>query len=109
MTDYYPILMRAVGALEPNTDAARAELFGRARTMLFNQISTDKRWTRAAVEDEIKNFDRTVERIESEFAYLDARAPPRPAPDRERREILRCLGERTGGPHFVQSDRGTDG
>jgi lipoprotein-anchoring transpeptidase ErfK/SrfK len=86
VTDYYAILMRAVGSLDRNTEATRTELFSRARAMMLNQISTDKRWTRAAIEDEVENFDRAVERIESEFAFLDAKATPRREAPRDRHE-----------------------
>src|SRR5438093_755842 len=82
VTDYYSLLMRAVGSLEPNTEATRAELFQRARTMLLDKIGADQRWTRAAIEDEVVSFDRAIERIESELAYLDAGPPGRRGPVR---------------------------
>ena len=38
MADYYPLLLRAVGSLDNNTDFARSALYERARSALVNQM-----------------------------------------------------------------------
>jgi hypothetical protein len=36
--DYYPLIMRAVGRLEPNTAQARRKIYDRARTAMLAQL-----------------------------------------------------------------------
>jgi lipoprotein-anchoring transpeptidase ErfK/SrfK len=69
LTDYYPILVRAIGSLDANTAQTRAALFERAKGMMLEQIRSDPtRWSEAAIKDEIKSFNLAVDRIESDLA-----------------------------------------
>ncbi len=40
MADYYPLLARALDGLTENTRATRAEVYGRAKTYMYNCIQS---------------------------------------------------------------------
>jgi len=101
VTDYYPILMRAVAALDTNTVQTRAVLFARARSMLFDQVRDDRtRWTEAAIKEEFRRFDFVVNRIEVEFAGSSAEGSLNQDLTRQRRQLSRQFQEPS--PHAAR-------
>jgi lipoprotein-anchoring transpeptidase ErfK/SrfK len=107
LADYYSILSRSVGALNPNTAQARAALFARARDMLIDQIEKDReRWTNDTAMAEVAKFDTATDRIEAEIAQRARREPagrstryrpiddqPPPPPDDLSDEPKRGIGQ----------------
>jgi lipoprotein-anchoring transpeptidase ErfK/SrfK len=79
MADYHPLLSRAIASLDPPDDAARRQVYLRARTALTRQMRANGAFD-DEIEREVDSFDDVVARIESEFAP-QVRAPlaPRPA------------------------------
>ncbi len=79
MTDYRPLLARAIANLDPNTGEARRAVYDRARTALVNQLrglnpplaEADVTRQRLALEDAIR-------RVETEAAAGHMAPPPRP-------------------------------
>lgn len=86
MTDYRPLLSRAIAGLDPNTGEARRAIYDRARTALVNQLrginpplsEGDITRERLALEDAIR-------KVEAE-ATASRTAPPAPAPRAPRAE-----------------------
>jgi hypothetical protein len=76
MTDYRPLLSRAIDALDPNTGEARRAVYDRARTALVNQLR--------GMNPPLAEADITRERLALEEAIrkieADAAAPPPPRP-----------------------------
>ncbi|MCW5676809.1 MAG: hypothetical protein KIT65_02570 [Xanthobacteraceae bacterium] len=81
MTDYRPLLSRAVAGLDPNTGEARRAVYDRARTALVNQLrglnpplaEADITRERLALEDAIRKVEG-----EAAVAPPPARSAPRP-------------------------------
>jgi hypothetical protein len=74
MADYYPLIAKAVAALDPNTPEARQAIYDRARTALTRQLaSMDPPPPGDVIEREIGALDAVVARLEAEHA-----PPPRP-------------------------------
>src|SRR5690606_26281323 len=81
MTDYRPLLSRAVAGLDPNTGEARRAVYDRARTALVNQLrglnpplaEADITRERLALEDAIRKVEG-----EAAVAQPPARSAPRP-------------------------------
>jgi hypothetical protein len=67
MADYYPLISRAVAALDPNTPDTRAAIYARARQALMAQLrSVDPPLPMAIIAREEAALDETVKRIEVE-------------------------------------------
>src|SRR5258706_8291774 len=83
MTDYQPLLARAIGALERNTGEARRAIYDRARQALLNQLRAvnppladpDITRERLALEDAIRKVE-----TQAAQANPEARAPRPAAP-----------------------------
>jgi hypothetical protein len=77
MTDYYPVLARAVARLAVNNAQTRQELYGRARTVLVAELERNnaERSTQAVLRERI-DFEATVLRVEanSQLGYETSRA-----------------------------------
>jgi lipoprotein-anchoring transpeptidase ErfK/SrfK len=86
-TDYSAVLLRAIAGLDRNTAEARDAVYERARRVLMEQLlrADDVQASASKPHAERAAFEAAVERIETEFAYLD-RAPPGPGdvPDWQR-------------------------
>src|SRR5262249_32267326 len=82
--DYYPLLSRAVAALESNTSEARQDVYRRARQSLEKHFQANPTVSKEAMRLEIQALEDAFLRIESEmFSGSSAggrqpRAPPRP-------------------------------
>ncbi len=79
MADYYPLLSKAVAALDPNTPEARSAVYDRARAALGRQLaSMDPPVSPAVSERELGALAAVIERIEREHggAVAETPAPP---------------------------------
>ena len=79
MTDYYPLLLRAVAALEANTFEGRRAIYNHARTALIEQL--DKRpFVKNDFDRERSMLEEAISRVEAETANKQTViAPPAPA------------------------------
>lgn len=66
MTDYYPVIARAVAQLETNTRETRAGLYDRARAALARQVPD-----RSALEREMNALENAIERVEASVLSPD--------------------------------------
>ena len=89
MTDYQPLLARAIGALERNSGDARRAIYDRARQALLNQLravspplaETDITRERLALEDAIRKIETQAAQANPEMVRA-ARAPSAPVAPR---------------------------
>ena len=95
MADYYPLLRKAVDALDRPDRAERFEVYERARRTVVNRLrGGDPPWSDADIEAQIIALDDAVRRIEREFepepaAARAAAAAPATAPPDARAAPLR--------------------
>ena len=69
MTDYYPLIARAVTALDKNTGEARRGLYERARSALVAQLrGLDPPLTEAEITRERLSLEEAIRRVEAESA-----------------------------------------
>ena len=81
MADYYPLIARAVGTLNPNTPEQRRALYDRARRTLVDQLRIkDPTLTQTDVKAESAALDAAIQRVERNFARPAAPPSPRPRP-----------------------------
>jgi hypothetical protein len=81
MADYYPLIARAVTALEPNTPDARQNIYERARTALTRQLaSIDPPPAGEIIDREIAALEAVIRRIEAENAAMRPSPTPPPQP-----------------------------
>lgn len=81
MADYYPLIARAVGTLNPNTPEQRRALYDRARRTLVDQLRIkDPTLTQTDVKAEAAALDAAIQRVERDFARPAAPPSPRPRP-----------------------------
>src|SRR5438105_13396307 len=95
MTDYYPLIGRAVAGLDKNTGESRRALYERARTALVAQLrGLDPPLTETEITRERLALEEAIRKVEAEAARkarLEARkvdkvTPPVPAPAPARRD-----------------------
>ncbi|MCC7346235.1 MAG: hypothetical protein IT538_02450 [Variibacter sp.] len=84
MTDYYPLLARAVAGLEKSTGEARRMLYERARTALVEQLrNSDPPLSESEITRERLALEEAVRKVEADAArQMRAPLPPPPPPDR---------------------------
>lgn len=85
MADYYPVLTRAVAALDPNTAETRRAVYERARQAIVKQLrSYDPPLSESEITKERLGLEEAVRKIEAEHrtASQPPRAPLPPLPDR---------------------------
>src|SRR6476659_6650455 len=81
MANYYPLIARAVGSLNPNTPEQRRALYDRARKTLVDQLRIkDPTLTQTDVKAESAALDAAIQRVERDFVRPAAPPPPRPRP-----------------------------
>jgi hypothetical protein len=79
MTDYRPLLSRAITVLDPNTGEARRAVYDRARTALVNQLrGMNPPLAEADITRERLALEEAIRKIEGEVTT--APPPPRPQP-----------------------------
>jgi hypothetical protein len=77
MADYFPLIQRAVAALDPNTRERREAIYARAREALNRQLlALDPPIAVADLQRERNVLDETIRRVEAAFT------PPAPVPER---------------------------
>ena len=81
MPDYYPLIARAVGSLNPNTPEQRRVLYDRARKTLVDQLRiNDPTLAQTNVKAESAALEAAIQRVERDFVRPAAPPPPRPKP-----------------------------
>jgi len=67
VTDFYPLIARAVAGLEANTGAARRTLYRHARTVLLDQLRRqDPPLTVSEINEERHNLEEAIRKVETE-------------------------------------------
>lgn len=85
MTDYHPLLARAIAGLDRNTGEARRALYDRARNALLAQLrSADPPLTEPEITRERLALEEAVRKIEAEAARQMRVRAPEPSPMRPR-------------------------
>src|SRR5438105_14753982 len=91
MTDYYPLIAKAVAGLEKNTGESRRALYERARTALVAQLrGLDPPLTESEITRERLALEESIRKVEAESARkarldmprVEAAKPRGRAPDR---------------------------
>jgi hypothetical protein len=81
MANYYPLIARAVGSLNPNTPEQRRALYDRAHKTLVDQLRIkDPTLTQTDVKAESAALDAAIQRVERDFVRPVAPPPPPPRP-----------------------------
>lgn len=78
MADYFPLLARAVSALESNTKEQRQALYDRARKTLVEKLR-DPTFSQADMQAESEALEAAIQRVEMD-AMRRTEPPPRPKP-----------------------------
>jgi hypothetical protein len=79
MTDYYPLIGKAVAGLEKNTGEARRLLYERARTALVGQLrNMNPPLTESEITRERLALEEAIRKVEAEAARRLRMEPPRP-------------------------------
>jgi hypothetical protein len=88
MTDYHPLIARAVEGLDRSTGEARRALYERARTALVTQLrSVDPPLSESEITKERLALEDAIRKVEADAARkarAEQRAPAAPLPRRER-------------------------
>ena len=80
MVDYFPVLNRAVAALNPNTPEARRVLYDRARRALVDGLrSSDPTLSDTDLKKQSSALEGAIRQVESQFEVEALRGVPRPA------------------------------
>jgi hypothetical protein len=78
MADYYPVLARAIAALDDNTSEARDAVYQRARTAIVKQLrSYEPRLPESEVTREVLGLEDAIKRVEAEQRGAGLGAKPR--------------------------------
>ena len=89
MTDYYPVLLRAVAALETNTFEGRRAIYNRARAVQSYQLGK-RPFNKADFNRERLMLEDAISRVEADTAnkqtIIAPSAPPQPAPTDEEKK-----------------------
>lgn len=81
MADYYPLIARAVAALEKNTGEARRALYERARSALVAQLKgSDPPLEEGEITRERLGLEEAIRKVEAEAARRARQEPAAPAP-----------------------------
>jgi hypothetical protein len=79
MTDYYPLIAKAVAGLEKNTGEGRRVLYERARTALVGQLrNMNPPLTESEITRERLALEEAIRKVEAEAARRLRMEPPRP-------------------------------
>src|ERR1700722_1619904 len=88
MTDYHPLIARAVEGLDRSTGEARRALYERARTALVTQLrGVDPPLSESEITKERLALEDAIRKVEADAARkarAEQRAPAAPLPRRER-------------------------
>jgi hypothetical protein len=89
MTDYYPVLLRAVAALEINTFEGRRAIYNRARAVQSYQLGK-RPFNKADFDRERLMLEDAISRVEADTAnkqtIIAPSASPQPAPTDEEKK-----------------------
>src|SRR5262249_29528463 len=114
MAEYYPLIARAIAALDPNAPGeSRRALYERARTALIAQLrSVQPPLSESEITRERLSLEEAVRKVESGAAQRAREAPrpgaPRPGSgsgDAFRRASAQAAGAAQSGPPQAQAPR----
>jgi hypothetical protein len=106
MTDYRPLLSRAIAALDPNTGEERRAVYDRARTALVNQLrGINPPLAEADITRERLSLEEAIRRVESEATSAP---PPPPPPSRAERQPRPEYPPREPAPRYAPPPRGNE-
>jgi hypothetical protein len=89
MTDYRPLLARAIAALDPNTGEARRAVYDRARTALVNQLrGLNPPLAEADITRERLALEDAIRKVEGEATAAPAAAAHSPRNERSPRPAM---------------------
>lgn len=81
MTDYYSVMLGAVGRLDPNTAESRRHTYDRARRAMRDRLQrVEPRLPPPVIDAELEAFDQAVERVEAQHDDRKVGAPRTPEP-----------------------------
>jgi hypothetical protein len=117
MTDYYPLIARAVAGLEKNTGDQRRALYERARTALVAQLrGLDPPLTESEITRERLALEESIRKVEAEAARkariemprIDPKAVTRPldAPKRDDKSLSSLFAQPPASPPRESPARG---
>jgi hypothetical protein len=73
MTDYYPILTRAIASLGRNSSEAREALYGRAREMLGRKLAElNPPLSRVEIIREMRALEAAIRQVSAEWSHADS-------------------------------------
>jgi hypothetical protein len=73
MTDFYPLVRRAVSALDRNTDEDRHTLYERARNALAQTLrGSDPSPTEAEIVCECLALEKAIDQVEAPYSFLNS-------------------------------------
>jgi hypothetical protein len=99
MTDYYPLLARAVAGLEKSTGEARRALYERARNALVEQLrNSDPPLSESEITRERLALEEAVRKVEGDAARQMRAPPPPPVPPPANEPRAPLPRRDTGGP-----------
>jgi hypothetical protein len=95
MTDYYPLIAKAVAGLEKNTGEGRRVLYERARTALVGQLrNMNPPLTESEITRERLGLEEAIRKVEAEAARrLRMEPPPRSEPPPAPKPVERAPSE----------------
>jgi hypothetical protein len=77
MADYYALVSKAVGVLDPNTAEARRKIYDRARAALLSEIhKVVPAWERSEIMAEQLLLELAIGEVEAELQPLQCALPP---------------------------------
>src|SRR5215472_15364643 len=98
MTDYYPLIGKAVVGLEKNTGEARRALYERARTALVAQLrGVEPALSESDITRERLALEEAIRKVEGEAARRARTEFGRPAPEPKRPATVRRRHRRLPG------------
>src|SRR5499427_10104358 len=104
MTDYYPLIARAVAGLEKNTGDQRRALYERARTALVAQLrGLDPPLSESEITRERLALEESIRKVEAEAARKARLEAPRIDPVTLARPLDLPRREEKASPAFVSS------
>src|SRR6516225_7486302 len=106
MTDYHPLIARAVEGLDRSTGEARRALYERARTALVTQLrAVDPPLSESEITKERLALEDAIRKVEAEAARkarAEQRAPAAPLPRRGRTNRAGAAGPGEPNPPPAQ-------
>src|ERR1700719_3052518 len=99
MTDYYPLIARAVTGLAKSTGESRRALYERARTALLAQLrNLQPPLAETEITRERLLLEEAIRKVEADAARQQRAEPPRPSPISKDRRVEPAAPDTKPGP-----------